>query len=318
MTSSETLPPPDVSIVVIAYNEVARAPRAVASILAQESTASFEVIFIDDGSVDGTADTVIAVGGGDPRLRLVRLVENVGRGGARAAGIREAHGRAIALVDSDVTLPPDWLARCLAELPGAAAVSGTPVPDGDASVVARISGATPRVVPGSVPITGSNVLFDGAVLAANGFDPRDRIGEDFRLAHRLLRAGYTLRRVPGLVVRHEEGKSYGDAIRWRYANAIDASSHPRELGRIRTADVVWAGWLGAWAVGILGALAGAPAWLLLGLVASIAPGLMHSVTRFRVRPIAPFVVACALDVPLLLAYLAGRTVGIPRLLFGRR
>jgi hypothetical protein len=119
-------------------------------------------------------------------------------------------------------------------------------------------------------------------------------------------------------MRHDEGRSYAEAIRWRYANAIDASSHPRELGRIRVADLVWAGWLGAWVVGILGTFAGVPGWLILGVVASIAPGIAHAASRFRPRPLGPSVLACMLDVPLLVAYLVGRTVGIPRLLFGRR
>jgi glycosyltransferase involved in cell wall biosynthesis len=308
----------EVSFVAIAYNEVERGPRAVRSILAQAGSTGLEVIFVDDGSVDGTAEAVQAAAAGDPRLRIVRLPANVGRGGARAAGIREARGRVIALVDADVALPPDWLCRCLAELPGHAAVSGIPVPDGDASVVAQLSGATPRVVPGGVPITGSNVLFDADVLATNGFDPRDRIGEDFRLAHRLLRAGYRLRRVPGLIVRHEEGKTYGDAIRWRFANALDASTLPRELGRFRMADVVWLGWLAAWVVSITGAVVWSPWWLLLGVVASVAPGLGHAVSRFEPRPLGPFLVACLLDVPLLVMYLVGRTAGIPRLIRGRR
>jgi glycosyltransferase involved in cell wall biosynthesis len=317
MTSASVLAP-DVSLIVIAFNERKRAPGCIRAVLDQGGDASFELIVVDDGSSDETSQVVAEAGAGDVRLRLLRLPQNLGRGAARAAGVDVARGRAIGFVDADITLPADWLGRCLAELPGHAAVGGTPVPDGDAAVLARISGAVPRVVPGSVPITGSNVLFDASVLARTGFDPRDRIGEDFRLAHRLLRDGHVLRRIPGLVVRHAEGKSYAEAIRWRYANAIDASSHPRELGRIRVADLVWAGWLGAWVVGILGTLAGAPGWLILGVVASIAPGIAHAVSRFRPRPLGPFLLACVLDVPLLVAYLVGRTVGIPRLLFGRR
>ena len=158
----------------------------------------------------------------------------------------------IGFVDSDITLPPDWLARCLVELPGHAAVGGIAVPDGDATVLARLSGALPREVPGSAPITGNNVLFDAGVLDQTGFDPGDRLGEDFRLAHRLLRNGYRLRRVTGLTVRHEERKSYGGALRWRFKNGVDATSHPRELGVVRLADVVWIGWSGAWIVGVLG------------------------------------------------------------------
>ena len=223
----------------------------------------------------------------------------------------------IGFVDADITLPSDWLTRCLAELPGHAAVGGIAVPDGDTTVLARISGATPRVVAGSMPITGNNVLFDAAVFAEIGFDPRDRLGEDFRLAGRLLRAGHRLRRVPGLTVRHEESKSYGRALRWRFENGIDASTHPRELGRIRFADLVWIGWLIAWVLGLAGAVALSPWWLLLGPAACVAAGFTHAISRLHPRPLGPFLIACIADIPLLTAYLVGRTIGSPRLIRGR-
>jgi glycosyltransferase involved in cell wall biosynthesis len=311
-------PAPDVSIVVIAYNERDHAPECVRAILAQQTDASFELILVDDGSVDATADAVTAAAAGDERLRLVRLDRNRGRGAARAAGVEAARGRAIGFVDADITLPHDWLVRCLAELPGHAAVGGIAVPDGDTTVLSRLSGATPREVAGSMPITGNNVLFDAAVFARTGFDPRDRLGEDFRLAARLLRDGHRLRRVPGLTVRHEESKSYARALRWRFDNGIDAASHPRELGILRFADLVWVGWCTAWIVGLAGAVAVSPWWLLLGPAASVAAGVMHATTRFRPRPPGPFLLACLADVPLLAAYLAGRTVGVPRLIRGRR
>ncbi len=309
---------PNVTLVVIAHDEHRRAPECIRTILAQRADAEFEVILVDDGSTDGTAETVEVAARGDARLRVIRLPENRGRGAARAAGVDAARGSAIAFVDADITLPPDWLARCLAELPGNAAVGGIAVPDGDATVVARISGAKPREVAGSMPITGNNVLFDRRVFAATGFDPRDRMGEDFRLAVRLLRGGHRLRRVPGLIVRHEEHKSYARALRWRFDNGIDASSHPREFGVIRFADVVWMGWDIAWIVGIGGAIVASPWWLLLGPVSGAAAGVGHALTRFEPRPFARFLAACVLDVPLLTAYLLGRTVGVPRLIRGRR
>jgi glycosyltransferase involved in cell wall biosynthesis len=315
---TQSVAQPDVSFVVIAHDERQRAPACVRSIIGQRTDAGFELIVVDDGSTDGTAQVVESAAEGDPRLRLVRLPENRGRGAARAAGVAEARGRAIAFVDADITLPDDWLERCLAELPGNAAVGGIAVPDGDTTVVARLSGAKPRPVGGSAAITGNNVLFDARVFASHGFDPRDRLGEDFRLANRLVRAGYSLRRVPGLVVRHDEAKTYGHGLRWRFANGIDASSHPREMGRIRLADVVWGGWMAAWIVAVVGTIAAGPRWLALGIAASIAPGVMHSVSRFEPRPAGGFLLACALDVPMLDAYLLGRTVGIPRLIRGRR
>ena len=309
---------PAVSFVVIAFNEQAHATKCLRAILDQRTNTSFELILVDDGSTDGTVDAATAAAAGDRRFRLVRQPENRGRGAARAAGVEAARGQAIAFVDADITLPSDWLERCLVELPGHAAVGGVAVPDGDATVLARVSGATPRVVPGKVPITGNNVLFDKAALEGTGFDPRDRLGEDFRLAVRLKQSGQRLKRVPGLLVRHEESKSYLDAIRWRFENGVDASTLWRELGIVRFADVVWIGWVSAWIVAIVAAVASSPWWLLLGLLASVAGGLAHANSRFHRRPVVPFLAVCLADVPVFTAYMLGRTAGIPRLLRGRR
>jgi glycosyltransferase involved in cell wall biosynthesis len=307
----------DLSVVVIAYNEAQNAAACVRSVLDQKTKALFELIFVDDGSSDATAEAAIAAAAGDPRFRLVELLENSGRGAARLAGLKAAIGTAIAFVDADITLPKDWLERCLLELPGHAAVGGTPVPDGDAAVLARVSRARPRVVAGSMPIAGSNVLFNADVLAQTGFDPEDRLGEDFRLANRLQRKGYKLRRIPGLTVEHAESKSYTRALRWRFESGVDASTHAREFRRVRFADLVWVGWLAAWMVSTAGAIAASPSWLVLGAAATAGAGFTHAATRFKVRPLWPFLIACAADVPLLAAYLVGRTVGIPRLIRGR-
>jgi glycosyltransferase involved in cell wall biosynthesis len=309
---------PDVSFVVIAYNESARAPDCIRSILGQRTAAVFEVIVVDDGSTDGTGDAVISASAGDQRLRVITLPANRGRGGARAAGVEAARGHSIGFVDADITLPPDWLDRCLAELRGNAAVGGIAVPDGDATVLTRITAARPRAVAGSMPITGNNVLFDAAVLAETPFDRRDRLGEDFRLANRLRRKGLRLLRVPDLTVRHEESKTYLAALSWRFQNGLDAATHPRELGRLRFADVVWLGWLLAWVIGIAGAIAWTPLALALGTVASLWVGVIHAVTRFHPRPIGPFLLACLADIPLLNAYMLGRTIGVPQLIRGRR
>ncbi len=309
---------PDVSFVVIAFNERIRAPQCIRSILHQRTPASFEVLLVDDGSSDGTADAVAVTVGADKRLRIVALANNQGRGAARGVGVEAARGRSIALVDADVTLPRDWLDRCLAELPGNAGVGGIAVPDGDSTVLARISGAEPREVAGSMPITGNNVLFDAMVLREIGFDARDRLGEDFRLAARIQRAGHRLARVPGLTVRHEERESYWKAIRLRFETGVDAATHPRELGRLRFSDLVWLGWCGAWVIGVVGAVAGSPGWLFVGPASGAAAGVLHAATRFKPRPFGRFLVACLADIPLLFAYLVGRTVGAPRLVTRRR
>jgi len=302
---------PVVSLVVIAFNEAIGAPRAIEAILKQDSDVPFEVLFVDDGSTDATVANVERAAGSDPRFRVIRLPKNEGRGAARSAGVAAARGRTIGFIDADCIVPSDWLARCLRELPGHAAVGGIAVPGGHTAVVSRMTGARARITPGSLPITGANVLFEAGVLQRFPFDPADRLGEDFRHTTRLLKAGERLKRVPGLVVRHEEHKPYGKELRWRFDNGVDASQHMRSR-RLRVADASWLLWIAAWVVGIGGEVAGFPAAWLVPLGATIAIGLVHAISRFDPSPAGPFVLACLLDVPVVTMYLAGRTVGVFR------
>lgn len=298
-----------VSFVVIAFNERDHIEACLRAILSQEQVDIHEVIVVDDGSIDGTGEAVATLARSDPRVRLLAQA-NLGRGAARAAGVRAAQAPLIAFVDADVVIPHDWTRRCLAELPGHAAVGGIAVPDGHTAVLARVSGARPREQPGSLPITGANVLFAAGILHAFPFDPADRLGEDFRLAKRLLRAGYRLKRVDGLVARHEESKSFRRELAWRFQNGVDAASHLRHSG-VRFPDLVFAGWLGAWVIGIAGTALGAPWLLALGVAASLAVGLAHAASRFHASPLLPFLVACLGDIPLMNANMVGRLLGLP-------
>jgi len=90
---------PDVSIIVITYNDAARLPRALAS--AQRQTLhNLEIIVVDDASTDGTGDFLATVD--DPRVRSIRLERNSGGCSApRNAGLDIARGNWVMFCDSD-------------------------------------------------------------------------------------------------------------------------------------------------------------------------------------------------------------------------
>jgi glycosyltransferase involved in cell wall biosynthesis len=92
-----------VSAIIPTYNRLAYIRRAVDSILAQTVPVD-EIIVVDDGSTDGTAEAVEQWFG--DRVRLIRQ-ENTGVSGARRRGIREARGEWIAFLDSDDEWSPD-------------------------------------------------------------------------------------------------------------------------------------------------------------------------------------------------------------------
>ena len=79
--------------------------EAIESILTQTFT-DFELIIVDDGSTDGSADIIRAYAEHESRIRFVQLAENMGEAGARNACIARASGKYIAGMDSDdISLP---------------------------------------------------------------------------------------------------------------------------------------------------------------------------------------------------------------------
>lgn len=93
------------SVVIPLYNKEALIGRTLESVLAQ-SYRDFEIVVVDDGSRDGSADVVKSFA--DPRIRLIHK-ENAGVSAARNRGIAEARGEFIALLDGDDIWKPDYL-----------------------------------------------------------------------------------------------------------------------------------------------------------------------------------------------------------------
>lgn len=99
--------PPTVSVLIPAYNRATYVGEAIQSILDQ-SFCDLEVVVVDDGSTDNTAEVVASFT--DPRVRLIRQ-ENRGISGAFNTAYRGSRGRYIAMLGSD----DRWLPGLLAE-----------------------------------------------------------------------------------------------------------------------------------------------------------------------------------------------------------
>jgi glycosyltransferase involved in cell wall biosynthesis len=100
-----------VSVVIPTYNRRHLIGRALQSVFDQ-TVQDFEVLVVDDGSTDGTPETVAALG--DPRVKILRHAANRGAQAARNTGIRAAIGQYVAFLDSDDTWMRDKLERQLA------------------------------------------------------------------------------------------------------------------------------------------------------------------------------------------------------------
>jgi putative flippase GtrA len=101
------------SVVIPALDEEARIGATVAEVragLASLVDDGVEIIVVDDGSTDGTADAAL-VAGAD---QVVVQPQNAGKGAAVRAGVLAARGRAIAFTDADLSYSPDQLLTILA------------------------------------------------------------------------------------------------------------------------------------------------------------------------------------------------------------
>ncbi len=106
------------SIIVPTFNRASLCVSAVQSVLAQDTSVSYEIIVVDNNSTDDTRERIPALCRQAPdRLRYV-FEPRQGASAARNAGIAVARGEIIAFIDDDVVVPPGWL-RALAEAYGA-------------------------------------------------------------------------------------------------------------------------------------------------------------------------------------------------------
>jgi glycosyltransferase involved in cell wall biosynthesis len=102
--------PPALSVVVPAYNEapVLQAFQRRLSAVLQRLGMPWEVVYVDDGSSDGTLDLLLALKAARPEVAVVALSRNFGKEAALTAGLDHARGTdAIIVIDADLQDPPE-------------------------------------------------------------------------------------------------------------------------------------------------------------------------------------------------------------------
>lgn len=104
--------PPIISIILPVYNEqetLGELATRLFPILEENSGGAYEVIFVDDGSRDGSARIIDDFHRRDPRIKAIHFSRNFGHQAALQAGLDEARGDAMVLMDADLQDPPELL-----------------------------------------------------------------------------------------------------------------------------------------------------------------------------------------------------------------
>jgi polyisoprenyl-phosphate glycosyltransferase len=99
-----------VSVVIPAFNEERNVTAVFEAIrISLPGSELGEIIFVDDGSSDATAERVRCLRARDPSIRLIRFVRNFGQQSALLAGLEAARGAAVITLDCDLQHPPELL-----------------------------------------------------------------------------------------------------------------------------------------------------------------------------------------------------------------
>ena len=108
---------PVISIVAPAYNEEKNLPAFIAAIVpVLESIGEpFEIIFVNDGSRDGTLGMLAAASAQDPRIKAIGLARNFGKDVALSAGLQHASGQAVIPIDCDLQHPVELIPQFVAK-----------------------------------------------------------------------------------------------------------------------------------------------------------------------------------------------------------
>ncbi len=110
------LPTPELSVVVPVFNESANIEPLCDRLvpILERVAASWEVVFVDDGSEDNTLSAIRARNAAEPRIGAVSFSRNFGKEVAIAAGLDHARGRAVVIMDADLQHPPEVIERFVA------------------------------------------------------------------------------------------------------------------------------------------------------------------------------------------------------------
>ncbi len=215
---------PPASVIILSWNGKDYLQPCLEAVLAQDYSA-LEVIVVDNGSADGSADFVATH---FPQVKLIRNPQNIGFAAGNNTGLRQAQGDALVLLNQDTVVRPGWLAALCAELTDSTVgIAGCKIFNADGTLqhaggALDARGAAVHLGSGEVDsgqydrpadaefVTGAALALTAGTLKAiglldEGFYPA--YYEDTDWCFRAKAAGLRVRYVPAAALVHAESAS---------------------------------------------------------------------------------------------------------------
>jgi biofilm PGA synthesis N-glycosyltransferase PgaC len=280
---------PGVTLLVPAYNEELVIGTCVKAALALDYP-SLEILVLDDGSTDGTAQVATEAAVGDRRVTVLSDAVNLGKADRLNLGFARATYELVAVIDADTHLEPSAMKFLVARIdrsPRIAAVAGSAHVTNrtnlsaslqivEAASIIGLIRRTQAVIGTVGVVAGVLGLFRrDAVVAAGGYDPR-MATEDIDLSWRLLIAGWDTTFEPhalvGMQVPTTLGALWKQRCRWARGQGEVLHRHLRRAARKRHM------WLWPLAFEALASLVWALAFVAALVVAAVALALPNGHT----------------------------------------
>jgi peptidoglycan-N-acetylglucosamine deacetylase len=315
--------PNGVSIIVPAYNEATVIGKTIRSVLQARRT-DFDILVIDDGSTDGTADSVRAEFSDDPRVKVFSK-PNGGKAAAANFALNRTTAEVVVCIDADTVIASDAIPLLVRHFADAAvgAVAGTAVVGNTVNLLTRFQSVEYAVGQyldrRAFAYVNANGIVPGAIgawrreaLLRNGGYASDTLAEDADATFSVARAGWKVIYEPAAEARTEAPETLRafmkQRYRWMFGMLQVISKHraavftttPNSIGWLTIPNIV----LFQFGFSILiPILDGVAIWQLLSITQFATPGTDVDVTSGMERYVLWWAIFLVFDLAVMLAAL---------------
>jgi glycosyltransferase involved in cell wall biosynthesis len=226
-----------ISIMVFAYNEEESLEQVIGELLGALNNLNqeYELVIINDGSTDGTAEIANRLANENKRLRVVSHPQNLGLGGVYRTGFKEAQERYVSFWPADGQFPASIIAEFLPNMTHADMVLGY-LPDRDSPLLSKFLSFGERVLYrllfGPIPRFQGVLMFERSLLEEVTLYSTGRgWGVLMEFIIKISRGGFRVRSVPTEMRPRMAGTSKVNNSKTVLANLVQAFELRKELGR---------------------------------------------------------------------------------------